>query len=170
MARNRFRASSRARPKTQWGIINDTPTTIAGSSAVLLFSGNAAFLAARPFTILRTHVLLHYFSDQSAASETYQAAFGMGVATEAAVAAGVASVPTPISEPEATWFVYEPLFGTFDLADATGFNEPSGYLARVDSKAKRKVTVNDDVYGAIEVQSAEGMLIGAQGRFLIQLH
>ncbi len=168
-ARTAIRGRS-AKRSMEWIAINDPLTSVAGSAATLLFSLNAAALLRRPFTIVRTRITLHFESDQSAASETPGAAFGMGVASEPAVAAGIASLPTPLTEPNFPWFVYEGMFSSFLFGDATGFVEPSGRDLVIDSKAMRKVANDEDMFGAVETISAEGAIVGAIGRFLVKLH
>ena len=151
----------------QWRL--NLAVATAGSSTLLTVL-NAAALALRPFTIIRTRLLLFVESDQSIASEIAQGAFGMIVVQEEAVDAGVISLPTPISEADASFFVYEPFVNSFVFGDATGFVEPAGTLMSIDSKAMRKVGLSEDVASIVELGSAEGVNIAFEGRMLVKLH
>jgi len=145
---------------------------VAASSAVLFGSLNAAALLLRPFTILRTHLQVMFTSDQQALGENPFGAFGIIVVSDSAVAAGVASVPTPISEPTADFFVYQGLQSQFIIGDATGFMEHIGDSVgyTIDSKAMRKVGHDDEVAMIFELRSAVGALVGVEGRMLVALH
>jgi len=135
---------------------------------------NAASLAIRPFTIVRTRLAISFLSDQVASSEFTQAVLGMQVVTEAAATAGIASIPTPITEVNADFFVYKPMFSQILFATGVGFQESVGDAAMyvVDSKAMRKVGIDDDVAQTLEVRQGAtlGVDIAIEGRFLIKLH
>jgi len=153
-----------------WLGINDTATVVAGSTSTLLTSLNAAALALRPFTIVRTRLRIFIESDQAAASELMHAAYGRMVVSDQAAAAGTASVPAPLTNTDAPWYVWEALFNKFLFGDATGFLEPSGTMIEVDSKAMRKVGNNEDVVSVIEMGTGDGGAISQIGRSLIKLH
>ncbi len=92
--RGRVFRSGRQVRETLWVGITESVTTLASAnSAFLINSGNAALLALRPFTIVRT---LGYFatrSDQTGASENYDAALGISVVSDQALAIGITAVP-----------------------------------------------------------------------------
>ena len=137
----------------------------------LLTSLNAAALALRPFTIVRTRGLLVARSDQVAASEFFSIAYGDIIVTDQAVAAGVGSVPTPAAEPQSDWHVFERLSGQFDFGTGVGFQIDS--VERViDSKAMRKVDLGEDLIGVQEVTlvSDGGVTLNSFTRVLIKLH
>ena len=174
MARRHSRAHfSRPAPKTKvWigaGVAN---AAIAGSATVLYSTLNAAALALRPFTILRTRLIISVTSDQITASEFVQGTFTKQVVTEAAAAAGVGSVPSGITEPDADYFVYMGFMAEFILSSAVGLfdNTGEGRNWVVDSKAMRKVGIDDQVVTIIENRVATGLLLAVEGRTLIQLH
>ncbi len=165
---------TRARPSnkrlTQWIGVNLVDFAVPASTAVLVGSLNAAALALRPFTIVRTRLLAWWSSDQIVAQETPMGAFGAIVASEAAVTAGVGSIPTPIIEPNADFFVYQPLIVDFTFITAAGYHPDSGHQYTIDSKAMRKVDIDDDVAFIMEEQNANGALAGLMGRMLVKLH
>ncbi len=171
--RQHSRSFIRPAPKSKvWvgaGLVN---TPIAASSSVLILVANAALLDARPFTVLRTRIGISYQSDQVAAAEFGQAVFALQVVTDSASAVGITAVPTPITEPDADFWVYQPLFQSYDQRSASGTwqRSGSGSFWMVDSKSMRKVGTDDDIVGTVENRSATGANIALEGRFLIQLH
>ncbi len=156
MARRRFTTLQRKAPKRQgvWVGIDLATAGIGGNASVLLGSLNAAGLAQRPFTVVRSRMTLFHTSDQNAASEDHSGVLSLQVVTEAAAAVGIGSVPTPLTEFNADYFVYQPFLGVASVqaVAATGENGPINDL--VDSKAMRKVGIDDDI--AIVIQTASG--------------
>ena len=91
-------------------------------------------------------------------------AFGIGLATAAAVAAGTTAVPTPIVEQEWDgWLFWTPVQ---IIATATDeFTGPSASLnIEVDTKAMRKLEVEDALYAMLEMEVEEGTATG-EARF-----
>ena len=158
--------------ETMWISIDPVDNTIgAASTASLVSSLNAAGLALRPFTIVRTHLTAWFGSDQVAASEVWGAAIAFAVVSESASAAGAALVPTPITEKDSDlFFLYHEEYGQFAVTTAVGTSEP-GRGAQIDSKAMRKVNNDEDIVLVEEtpalVSSCE---IITSGRMLIKLH
>ncbi len=175
MAR-RVRRTGFVRPAARtslWLGVGIAQTAIgAGSTATLFGTLNAAALLLRPFTIIRTRLLLSIESDQQAATEFVQGAFAMQVVTETAAAAGIASLPTPLTEVDADYFVYQPFINSFILSSAVGIDghQGSGSFWTVDSKAMRKVGPDDDVAMTTEGVGTNGFNIATEGRMLIKLH
>ena len=160
------------RRETSWFSVSASGTSLAGAStAVLASSLNAAGLALRPFTIVRTRGYMHVSSDQQAASENYSVALGYAVVSDQAVAIGVTAVPTPTTDRGSDlWYVYEEIYGRVAFSDATGIREV-GHGREFDSKAMRKVEVGQDVISVVETTVASsGALITEGGRYLVKLH
>ncbi len=153
-----------------WLGVNLVQTAIAGSASTLLLSLNAAALALRPFTVVRTRVFALVQSDQITAAEEVHGALGGMVVSDQASAAGSASIPSPISDPDAPWYVWEGFVNAFIIASNSGFVEPAGTPRHIDSKAMRKVGNNEDLIWQWQAGSADGGLISLSGRFLIKLH
>ncbi len=149
-----------------------TNLAVAASSATLIGTLNAAALLLRPFTVVRTRLVIQFISDQTAVTEFTQAAYGLQVVTEAAATAGIASIPTPITEVNADYFVYQPLMQNFAFVSGVGIlsNQGQGNYWTVDSKAMRKVDVDDDIVQTVELRSATGADIAVEGRMLVKLH
>jgi len=162
----------RGKPRSNvWIGLGLARVTVAAATPTLLATLNAGALGLRPFTVVRTHLLFQVISDQVAASEIIQGALGMQVVTETAAAAGVASLPTPLTETDADFFVYQPWFNALTILSAVGFEESTGQGASwtVDSKSMRKVGTDDDVAVTIE-NRALGYDVSLEGRMLVKLH
>ena len=164
-----------ARPKTRtkmWigGGFGETNVGV-GSTATLLASLNAAALLLRPFTILRTRVTLFLGSDQFGATESNQGVLAAQVVTDSAAAAGIASVPTPLDEFTADFYVYQPWDFGIIFATAVGVSDVTGQRTIViDSKAMRKVGHDDNIVYTCAGRGAAGYNVALEGRLLIQLH
>jgi len=144
----------------------------AASTALLTHSANAALLAVRPFTIVRTRGQFMARSDQFAASEDYSVNLGMCVVTDQARAIGVTAVPTPATDSGSDLFyVYESIVSRILFGTGVGFEDPSGRLIQFDSKAMRKVNEDEDPITVIETTSiSSGLVAQIQFRQLIKLH
>jgi len=159
-----------ARRLTTWTELEATSTNITSAGGTILNSLNAALLAKRPFTVIRTHLMYQVTSDQIAASESYLGAVGIAVASEQAVAAGVASVPTPATDASSeAWFLHEWFTGEIIFGTGVGFTE-NNQMNRVDSKAMRKVDDGENLYMAVELELLSGFTFTAAGRLLIKEH
>ncbi len=169
MAHNRGRARAKADRISVWASFTAQGQTVT-NAAVLLGVANAALLALRPFTIVRTRGLFHLSSDQSATSEVSSGAMGAIVVEEEAADAGIASLPTPVSEPNASYFLYEPYIHELQVSTAVGFESPAGTNIFFDSKAMRKVGISQDIVIVAENTGSPGSLITIEGRMLIKLH
>ncbi len=141
-----------------------------GSVATLLGTLNAAALLLRPFTILRTRTVLQIGSDQFASTENNNGVWTCQVVTDSATAAGIASVPTPLDEASADYFIYQAFQFDVAVGDTTGFlwNRQKEYV--IDSKAMRKVLFDDDVAIVVDARNAAGFNVGMEGRMLVKLH
>jgi len=149
-----------------------TRTTLAAANtASIVTQLNAAALALRPFTVVRTRGYMHVESDQSAASESQELSLGVVVVTAQASAIGATAVPTPETDDAADWMVYERIFNSFLFGDATGFNTPAGRFHMIDSKAMRKVDNDSDLLQVIESGTiGAGLIATTYLRTLIKLH
>ncbi len=170
--RGAFRSNNRgSRRQSVWLDVPPTATTVTAAGGTIINSLTAAELARRPFTIVRVHMEYHIQSDQVAASEFGAVAAGFAVVTEEALAAGVGSVPTPVSDDDSDrWFLHKYMMESFLFATSIGFDDNSGVGYTVESKAMRRVEFGDEVIHVIELASAisgGGMIVAAAGRVLI---
>ena len=150
-----------ARRQNAWslGAGGSTVTTLSATGAAFL--GSSVIPATEGLTIVRTRgELLMFLSSASAGLDGFTGAFGLAVVTSEAVAAGIASVPTPVEQADWNGWLYHRFFsitavdaldsGVSDDKDA--INAVSAALRiEVDSKAMRKFKVEDRLYAAIEV-------------------
>ena len=158
--------------ETLW--IGGTPiraTSGAANTAVLLASFNAAALALRPFTIIRMRGTISCFSDQVAASENMEIAYGAAVVSDQAVAIGVTAVPTPFTDSDSDlWFMYETILTRFILLSSVGFDHMLPERI-VDSKGMRKVEQGQDLVLVQESGSgSSGVILNSYIRTLVKLH
>ncbi len=144
----------------------------AASTATLITSLNAAALALRPFTVVRTRGLLLIESDQEAGDERQVAAYGECVVSDQAVAIGVTAVPTPATDNGSDlWFVHQSMFNAFRFGTAVAFQASAGTHYEIDSKAMRKVEDGSDIVSVVETAStSDGVAIQSFTRLLIKLH
>ena len=173
MAGKRFVRNSRtAKRLSTWFEFIPAEVTLAGAnSEAIVFSLNAAALALRPFTVVRTRFVWQIQSDQTA-NESQQTALGLAVVSDEAVAVGVTAVPTPMSSMGSDlWFVHEISLDSLLSATVAGFVHPAGRFHRIDSKAMRKVDIGQDLVVVIQngatSQGTENVL---GGRMLVKVN
>ena len=155
---------------TRWGLIIPFTTTQTAAGGELNASLTAIALAQRPFTIVRTYLEVLITSDQQAASEIQVGAIGMAVVSDQAVAAGTASIPTPVTDGDSDlFFVHQFLQSALTTFGAGSTTELSRY--HIDSKAMRKVNSDSDMIITTELSAiGSGIVLVVSGRFLIKLH
>ncbi len=174
-SRSRFPLAVRSgqRRETKWLSVSPGLATLTATGGTLLAVLSAGAKAFRPFTVMRTHILLQVTSDQIVATEDQVGAYGLAVVSDEASAAGVASIPTPISNASSDkWFVYQMFFNSWAVSSAIGaVNRSGGQVYQIDSKAMRKVDVGEDIVFVAEFDATgEGFRIIDGGRILIKLH
>jgi len=147
-------------------------TFAAASTAVLMGSLNAAALALRPFTVVRTRGYMFVRSDQSGASETYGCSVGYCIVSDQATAIGVTAVPTPVTDVNSDlWYAIDRLSGFFLFDTAVGVTGGIGARRDTDSKAMRKVEDGQDIVLVGETASFDqSCILECYSRFLIKLH
>jgi len=160
----------RNRRESLWFFGTDVRTTIGGASgAALVTQLNAAALALRPFTVVRTRGYMYLASDQAAAAEFQAAAHGMAVVADQAAAIGITAIPTPITDSGSDlWYSYEMLMANAtDLTDVTN----GGQGKVIDSRAMRKVEDGQTIVEVIEsAANTFGLTLHTFQRTLIKLH
>ncbi len=162
----------RQRREMKWIPQAPIQSAVGSSVATLISLLNAAALTNAPFTIVRVRGLLYIATDQVANTEGQFASWGMTVVTEQASAIGITAIPTPVTEPESDWFVFESVAARVMVASAISMFS-AGNAVQIDSKAMRKVDVGQDVVAVVEVPASdisEGVEFTSQFRMLIKLH
>jgi len=171
----RFIRGTVARRETLWFTSPGSLVVLAAANqAVLLQVLNAAALAIRPFTIIRSRGVVGISSDQTGATEDQHAAFGCAVVSQQASAAGVGSIPTPVTDDGSDlWFVYQRLMAKIQFASVSGMDANAGKIYEFDSKAMRKVEDGEDLVVVAEngpAGTGAGVRINWYVRFLIKMH
>jgi len=153
-SRGGFPVRTNLRRATSWdtGAGGTTPTVV--SSGIAQFVGSAAAATTDGLTIVRTRGHLAMFLESvTSAMDSLTGAFGIGIATSAAIAAGIASVPTPLTEQAWEGWMYWSSFTILGrtAVEADGVNDSAGVIREViDSKAMRKINSDMSIYAAIE--------------------
>ena len=174
------RSSGRPRRGTIWIASADVTAKIglAAATSVLDQSVSAATLSsfgAAAGTVTRTRGDLWVVSDQTVATEEPFGALGMAVVSDQARAAGIASMPTPITNEDSDLFFVHQFWQAgfvFNQIDATGV-QLGNYWSHYsfDSKAMRKL--NDDQAIVVTMENAEatnGVRYILKFRMLIKLN
>ena len=149
-------------------------STIVASTKTFVSSLSAGALLLRPFTILRTRMLISWWSDQETADEGPFGSYGKIVVTDQAVSVGVTALPDPgttTGNPEQDWYVAMQVWMQVQIAgtiSAAYNSSPNAWIT--DSKAMRKVGPSDDIAGMFKEEAGVGGFLTTQGRMLIQLH
>ena len=162
--RSRFPRSSE-RHRSSWEVgpetsANGGPQTLTASVSQLAGVFTAASEDGQ--TLIRTRgELVVFLRTAGSANDGFHGAFGIAKATSAAVLAGAASVPTPITEEAWDGWLYHRYFSCLaagPIAAATAAQEAlqvsnvtAAIRIEVDSKAMRKIDVDEAMYAVIEV-------------------
>ena len=173
MAHRAFRrgaAAIRAKRVTSWFDIPFATTTMTAPGGTIVLSLTAAELAKRPFTIVRTVMLIHSTSDQIGADEQQFGAIGMCVVSDQAAAIGVTAVPTPVTDAASDlWFFHQNYASEFAFVTGVGFDAAAGSNRYVESRAMRKVNDDEDVLVIAELAAVgQGQSVTVAGRLLIK--
>ena len=155
-------------------LVSTSATAVPGSSAVLLASFTSAALVdggLSPGTLIRVRGLLTVYSDQIAANEIWHGAIGLAVVSDAARAAGIASLPTPITEANTDfWQTWRPYGGRFSFITGAGFEAQGATNYEIDSKAMRKIKPGDAIVLVAEQGAAVGSDLIVDMRLLFKYH
>ena len=158
---HRGRQSPRRRTGWEEGPGQSAPqTAITGTVAAIAASIAAATVDGLTIARIRARLQM-YLSTTNAALEGFHGAFGIGVVTTAALTAGAASIPTPITEQSWDgWMYWRSLNVTSGpiFLDGTAASEGDGIAGvvgsidvDVDVKAMRKLTVDEAIFAVVEV-------------------
>ncbi len=166
----RTRVRVGARRTTTWIQFSPILSTLASNTTqVLVASLNAAALAIRPFTIVRTYLELALSSDQTAARESQFCSVGWAIVSDQAAAVGISAVPTPTLEAASgLWFLHSRIGADESQVANSAVGSQFRY---VESKAMRKVEDAQDMVVVAEGGGVgDGMILMTSGRMLVKLH
>ena len=166
MARGARRSFSRSPSrKTSWDLGPKTSTDgatqpVTTSSIVVASQGVQILVDGETHVRLRGALNL-FLTLCDAAGNGFTGAFGVGIVNVKAFAAGTGSLLAPLSEEDWDGWIYHRYFGLFaggPIAAATAMDQTSAVNptsaalnVEVDSKAMRKLKLDDVIYAAIEV-------------------
>ncbi len=169
MARGRVVRRSGPRRKSIWiAPALATYVGVAGGGATLIssFDPDAAGLPSP--TIVRTRGFVSVQPTSVAADLEITGAMGIGIVSDQAFIAGVASIPEPFTDADWDgWYVHQMFNYKFQFSDATGFNFPR-WDFEIDSKAMRKIGPNETIVVVAESFTG-GMDIAISHRTLLKL-
>ena len=126
------------------------------------FMGSALVPLVEGLTIIRLRgELLIQLTLATAAKDGMAGAVGIGIATLAAVTAGIGAVPTPITEQgDENWLWWQAFSVTCpQIGSAASEGLAAGgsvFRAVIDSKAMRKFPIGTSLYAAVEVGTETG--------------
>ncbi len=168
MARPRGSSQS-AKRLTQWvGAADQGTIAIAtGSNVVHSSFAPSAFDMIRP-TVVRTRGTAIFTPTAWSADLEFSGAYGLGVVSDQALAAGAGSIPRPFDDDDwGGWLVHGYYWGDLEFGSATG-THPWPYTVNIDSKAMRKVGVNESLVWMVESQVG-AIQAGIHARVLLKL-
>ena len=180
-----FRSHRSQRRKTSWNIgpqsgVDGAPQTLSGTNVDLATGG--AVVVAEGVTLVRTRGELAMHLEVASLQDGFHGAFGIAVATSTAFTAGIGSLPTPLDEESWDGWLYHRYFSLLAggiVAAATAatqqnqINSTSAALRfEVDSKAMRKLQVDQTIYAALQVVefgASAQMVWSFNSRMLVKL-
>ena len=125
-------------------------SSLAVNTAVILSSFDTRTVPSpgSPFTIVRTRGILQVLSTVPSANDESFGAFGIMVVNGEAFDAGVASIPTPLTESFEDRWLYHTFWGNMTRVATLGISVPT--QIDIDSKAMRKVEFGSVIVSVIE--------------------
>ena len=172
MARRRQFARGAAaisqRRLTQWFRSADVSvyTSLGGSSAIL---DQQLANITEPVTCVRMRGSIDIISDQEIGIERPFGAVGACVVSDQALAAGVGSVPTPITDKDSDlWVMHQYFHAPVTHLSSVGYTKVNQTF-EFDSKAMRKIPADTTLIWVVESGSTVGMRYLLQFATLIKL-
>ncbi len=159
--------------KTFWFNGAWTNTNLASAnSAAIVVSLNAAALALRPFTIIRTRGVWGVRSDQISVDENQFVNYGSIVVSDEALAVGVSAVPTPVEQDGSAWISFDQAVQQINAASDIGLHPNMiPWRMEIDSKSMRKVEEGQTLIDVIQNSAiSNGAQVALYSRVLIKLH
>ena len=146
---------------------------VISSSSTGFFGVQGATFLRQGDTLVRSRGDVEMFLTAVGASgDGFEGALGMGLASQNAVAAGIASVPTPITDIDWDGWVWHRMFSLHgSAATASEDNALPSRFFEIDSKAMRKVGTEMSLYLAFEMTEIGTAVMNLFGgvRVLIKL-
>jgi len=177
--RRRFAGQSLTRSprrKTAWGVGPSSDNLVITSTTSALWTQGVVLNLSDAATLVRTRgEYLLRLTTSAAITDGFLVGLGIGVVTSAAFNAGVASVPTPITEESWDGWLWHKFVNLFPVTTtiADGANALAvAARGEIDSKAMRKINQDMTVFGAIETieVGVATVRFGVDSRLLLKLH
>ena len=158
---------------TTWGLLSSTAfTAVPAASKLFLGSLSAATLSENPrSTLVRIRGVLAIRSDQQAAIEQAQGAFGIAVVRDTARAIGVTALPGPITDGSGDyWQTWMGLIAPTHTPSIANGGGGGTIRLQIDSKGQRKLADLDALVFMVENSHAtHGFEVAVQLRILLLL-
>ena len=161
------RGRSGSRGLKDWGGVNFGSTTVSLTQAQM----GTSLLDVEPVTLLRIRGNLLVKGTPNAVADDDVVGLGFIVATDNAVAAGGASLPGPILNPDAPWIWHQYVPLSAGSAGLLGDDIGSVVRVDVDSKAMRKLGISEQLVLVAEISTDEYASVTLNGGFrVLALH
>ena len=153
-----FRPRTQSRRQTAWGAGPNAESQSLSATQSLIWTNGSVLALEQEVTIVRVRGYCNIILEATAAiGDGFSGAIGIGLVSSAAFAAGVASVPTPITEVDWSGWLYHKFFDlrsiTATIAD--GVNSVACVQQfDIDSKAMRKQGSSMTLMGVVEVSES----------------
>ena len=166
--------SRRPRRKTAWGVGPDTIADVFSSTSTQTWDTGIALANEEQATIVRIHGFVQLFLTASdAAASGFAVAMGFGIVTAEAFAAGVASMPSPLTDANWDGWMWHKFVQVRSIAAAAAdFNGlASVQNIDIDVKAMRILQSDNTLFGATEVveTGTATLQVNADTRLLLLL-
>ena len=141
---------ARARRLYDWAGFVFGATTLSVTQSIL-----GSFIDIEPVTFMRHRGNLYVKATPDATGDDTVVGLGLIVVSDNAAAAGGASVPGPINDPDAPWVWHQYVPLDAGTAGLTGDDIGSNVRVMIDSKAQRKVGINETMILVGELSLAD---------------
>ena len=163
------------RRKTAWGIGpgGDGVVSITGVGSTLIGAGAASTLEGSTVVRLRGHLLIQ--ANTAVGTQDHMTgAFGIGIVQNTAFTAGIASVPTPVTESSDENWLFHQFFSIAPPAGGETWADGVSSALRmdVDTKAMRHFDSDRILYAAVEIGAENGtvgLAVYFDSRVLVKL-
>ena len=152
------------------GLNNARMTFGAALSATVLLGAQQLAIPAATLVRTRGSLLVRVIAAGDV-DDVLGGAFGLIVASNQAFAAGVASLPSPVTEIENDWVVWVPVTLNADLGSTNPLEPAAFQRVEFDSRGMRKMKLGESLVGVFEMfQSGgtTGTIIDVVSQFRLQ--
>ena len=166
-AHRTFRSGGSHGRLTQWVAppIQGSVAVAAGGAAI-----TSSFSVEEALTVIRTRGVLSIQPDSVQVDGEIIGAFGIGVVTAEAFAAGVVSLPEPFTDADwGGWMVWQSFAYVLKFESSAGIQVPVDRVIEIDSKAMWKMSQNEVLVAVAESASGLAFRVIDTARILVKL-